>query len=247
MGVSIRKESSRRRLTAPQIALQCAHSGYGQLIKASDIEGPSPAAVSKALARLAKQGILQRVSKGLYFAPRNTPLGPSHPSAAAIAAKVLEGKSRPTGTTAANLLGLSTQVPACPEYVVFSWHHKGQFRGMNLHFRRACRPHSLDAWQGALLEVLRDRGRYIDTEPNDAIARLTSLLAQADTPTVLRHLGTVALDEPPRVRAMLGALLECSGCPEDIWIPLKGSLNPLTRFEFGFFESLPNGKEWQAK
>jgi hypothetical protein len=63
----------------------------------------------------------------------------------------------------------------------------------------------------------------------------------------LRELREVALEEPPRVRAMLGAMFAYAELPGDLWEPLKASLNPLSKFDFGLFSELPNAQQWQAK
>lgn len=75
----------------------------------------SPYAVGMALARLVRAGAVRRVSRGLYDVPRKHPtLGPLSPDADAVA-NGLAGRDRiklqPTGAYAANLLGLSEQVP----------------------------------------------------------------------------------------------------------------------------------------
>ena len=73
-------------------------------------------AVDLTLHRLAKKGTVRRLARGLYDYPRTHPkLGVLLPSVEAIA-KALAGKDRlrlqPAGAYAANLLGLSEQVPA---------------------------------------------------------------------------------------------------------------------------------------
>lgn len=75
----------------------------------------TPDAVRMALMRLARNGDIRRVSRGLYDVPRQHPtLGTLSPDADAIA-RTLAGRDRiklqPTGAYAANLLGLSEQVP----------------------------------------------------------------------------------------------------------------------------------------
>lgn len=242
-----RKGRQSRHRSAAQAALRRAASSSDGLIRAADLAGTSPQAVSRALARLAKKGALQRVAKGIYYAPKETLLGMSRPSEAAITAKALEGKSRPTGTTAANLLGLSTQVSARPEYAAFGSSSAKALGGARLTLRRGAMPSSLEAWQGALLEVARDGGRFVEVEPEIAISRLATLLSEQGTARSRRQLAKSAQDEPPRVRAILGALLSHLGSPESVWAPLKASLNPLSRFEFGIFRALPNSREWQAK
>jgi hypothetical protein len=73
-------------------------------------------AVDLALHRMVKDGTLRRLARGLYDYPNTHPeLGVLLPSIDSIA-KALAGKDRlrlqPTGAYAANLLGLSEQVPA---------------------------------------------------------------------------------------------------------------------------------------
>jgi len=74
-----------------------------------------PAAVRQALARLTKAGKLRRIRQGLYERPRAHPLIGNTPSSSMDVAKVmLEARSAPwqvSGAFAANLLGLSEQVP----------------------------------------------------------------------------------------------------------------------------------------
>jgi hypothetical protein len=79
------------------------------------------AAIDKALQRLAARGALRRLSRGLYDKPRqDAVLGLLWPTVDAIVA-ALTGKDKlrlqPTGAYAANLLGLSDQVPARVEFL----------------------------------------------------------------------------------------------------------------------------------
>jgi hypothetical protein len=81
----------------------------------------SRAAIDKAMQRLAARGELRRLSRGLYDKPYEDPLlGTLWPSVDAIVA-ALTGKDKlrlqPTGAYAANLLGLSDQVPARVEFL----------------------------------------------------------------------------------------------------------------------------------
>ena len=73
-------------------------------------------AVDKALSRMAADGSVRRVARGLYDVPKRHPLvGFTVPSIDQVA-KAVAGKNgtrlQPTGAYAANLLGLSDQVPA---------------------------------------------------------------------------------------------------------------------------------------
>ena len=73
-------------------------------------------AVDLALHRLAKRGVVRRLTRGVYDYPKEHPvLGTLSPSADSIA-QALAGRDRtriqPAGAYAANALGLSEQVPA---------------------------------------------------------------------------------------------------------------------------------------
>jgi hypothetical protein len=78
-------------------------------------------AIDKTLQRLAKRGKLRRLSRGIYDKPREDPLlGPLWPSIDEVT-KALTDKDKlrlqPAGAYAANLLGLSEQVPATVEFL----------------------------------------------------------------------------------------------------------------------------------
>ena len=93
--------------------------GYGRGIVISPtnfLDLGERAAVDKALARLSTDGPLRRLTRGLYEYPRTHPvLGTLSPTpekvARALAGKV-GARLQPTGAYAANLLGLTEQVPA---------------------------------------------------------------------------------------------------------------------------------------
>ena len=92
-------------------------SGRGSVFSPSDfLDLGSRDAVDQALSRLARKDILRRLARGLYDYPKTHPvLGVVSPTPEAIA-KALAGRHgirlQPSGAYAANLLGLSTQVPA---------------------------------------------------------------------------------------------------------------------------------------
>jgi|ERR1035441_4057770 hypothetical protein len=74
-----------------------------------------PAAIRQALVRLTKSGKLKRIRRGFYERPRFHPIiGQSTSSSMDVARAILESRHAPwqvSGATAANLLGLSEQVP----------------------------------------------------------------------------------------------------------------------------------------
>ncbi len=113
-----------------------------------------------------------------------------------------------------------------------------------VHTGRSAQRASLSAEDGAILETLRERARASDLSPKDTVRRLLVLLSDEKR---FRRLAVVAIGEPPRVRAMLGALGEELSMPSRLLEELRGSLNPLSRYDFGRLESLRHAKQWQAK
>ena len=79
------------------------------------------AAVDQALSRLVREGILRRVSRGVYGYPERSrllgELSPRPEEVAKALARRGSQKLQPSGAFAANLLGLSEQVPARIEYI----------------------------------------------------------------------------------------------------------------------------------
>lgn len=75
----------------------------------------SRAAVDQALSRSTRAGLLRKVARGLYDLPRVDPVFGAAASSADEVAKALARRDgvriQPSGAHAANILGLSTQVP----------------------------------------------------------------------------------------------------------------------------------------
>jgi hypothetical protein len=94
------------------------------------------------------------------------------------------------------------------------------------------------------LDFLRTGGRTSERSPQATIRRTLELLSEAGR---YRRLTDIGDAEPPRVRALLGALGERIGKHPKAVTQLRGSLNPLSRFDFGVFVAMPNAKAWQAK
>lgn len=247
-------QKSKRQCGAMELARKHVRQGPGSLIRATDLVGATPAAASKALSRLAGQGEIRRVRKGLYYVPKATLLGESRPSESAVVRKVLNHRARPTGMTAANALGLTTQLPSRPEYAVYASATPRGLETARLRMRSRTQTGDLEPQDAALLEFIRDRGRHGELGAQETYARVRLLLTggkelskSGSTTLRIQRLRDAALLEPPRVRAILGALMVHAGFPPTLWKPLRESLNPFSRFNFGLFRELPNAREWQAK
>lgn len=210
----------------------------------ADFTDLPPAAVSQTLSRLTRDGEIKRVRKGIYYRPKQTVIGESRPSPIILNRLLLGDEARPTGITAANLLGFTTQNPGRPTYAISKSHAPTNLPGVKVTVRRPARNTDLDVKQGALLEFLRDRGSTSDLNPVDTVRKLVDILHDVMD---FEKLADAAMMEPPRVRAMLGALGEAVGVDETILRKLRESLNPYSHFDFGKLQILPSAKEWQSK
>lgn len=210
----------------------------------SDFRDLSANAAAHTLSRMAADGELQRLRKGLYYRPKMTAIGPSMPSATSALAQTFQAPLHPAGLSAANALGLSTQNPGRGEFATPAAAPPGALAGAVVHTRRPATRVGLSARDGALLETLRERARSSDLSPEATERRLLSLVSD---PADFRRLASAALAEPPRVRAMLGALGQQAGAPASALKLLRESLNPISRFDFGALAGLEHARDWQAQ
>lgn len=206
-----------------------------------------PAAVARAMSRLAKAGLIDRLSKGVYYRTRNTAVGKSGPHPAAVQALATRRHALfPSGAYAANFLGFATQTMPRIELSTSASSVPRKLIGQDtvLHTRRPATWSTLSRTDAALLDFLRLAGKASELSPDQTAGKTLALLAELGR---YQRLVAIAHSEPPRVRALLGALGELLGNQTDALYRLRASLNPLSKFDFGAFADLPSAKSWQAK
>ena len=236
-GTANTAETVRRRIEA----------GGERVWRLADFDGMPFTAVAQALSRLARQGVIQRLGKGLYYRPRQTAFGPSRPNPAQIRSLPVRRKGVfPAGIAAANLLGFTTQNPARVEVATNGPSLPRLIVGKEtvIHTRRPEAWRALSETDAALLDFLRNRGESSELSPEETVEKLLEYFRE---PGRFERLLKVAPSEPPRVRAMLGAIGQQLGQPESRLSALRKSLNPLSRFDFGSLAALEHAREWQAK
>lgn len=219
-------------------------SRHPQYWKLEQFAGLPSAAVAMTLSRLARAGELERVGRGLYYRSVPTVFGPSRPAPSNTAARLLTAPAHPAGLSAANLLGLSSQNPRQPEYATSSPGKPRALQHAIVHCGRPRQRVGLSPTEGAILEILRERAQSSDLSPTLTVEQLLRLLNDKSR---FRRLASAAAAEPPRVRAMLGALGEELGMPPPVLARLRRSLNPLSRFDFGLLRGLNWASAWQAR
>src|SRR5437870_195223 len=103
---------------AREIKDEVGSADPGTFFSSTQFHGPR-AAVESALSRLASDGHLRRVRRGLYWKGVKSRFGTGKPRPAEIALAIAKDRAiGPTGWTASHALGLSTQLPAVPEFAV---------------------------------------------------------------------------------------------------------------------------------
>jgi hypothetical protein len=141
--------------------------------------------VDMTFSALLRDRVIRRVRRGLYDVPKVNPdlggtLSPDIDQAARALARRHRWTIVPEGAWAANLLGLSTQVPAKIIYLSDGPNQKVQLGRRTIHFKHA-RPHILGQEQGMTALVIQAL-RYIGKQGLDdaLIRRLRSLLPEAE-------------------------------------------------------------------
>lgn len=204
-------------------------------------------AVAQALSRLTRQGLLQRLSKGVYYRPRQTTFGKSLPNPAIMQKLASRRKTVfPSGIAAANLLGFTTQMTGRGEVATSALSLPRKLIGSDtvVHTRRPEAWTSLSDQDAALLDFLRRAGSTSELPDEETLKKTLALFSEKGR---FERLLKVADTEPPRVRAIIGAIGEQIGKSPSALKRLKESLNPFSRFDFGALHALRHAKEWQAR
>lgn len=147
--------------------------------------------VDKTLSRLCAQGIIRRVATGLYDFPRKDEelggkLSPDINHVARAIARKNGVRIQPSGAQAANLLGLSTQVPAQVVYLTNGKSRTVDVANRTLIFKRA-EPREMQPGSdmGILVtQALRYMGR--DQVDKDVIDYLRRQLSDSDRKKLLK-------------------------------------------------------------
>lgn len=179
------------------------HEGF---FRTHDFEAIPPAVVARELRRLAVDGELRRIRKGLYWRGQKTMLGIAPPALSVLLNELVgETTYGPAGVSAANALGLTSQVTACDQIAV---NGRPPQDLPNVHFvqrsgRRGRKSERLSPHEVGLIEVLASFHDVVD-DPSSALQRLSDLLREG----AFRRdaLLAAAKTEPPRVRRALISL-----------------------------------------
>ena len=169
------------------------HHALGWVFSSADFRDlGSPTAVRLALMRHARKGAIRKVSRGLYDLPRRLPRLGSLPPSSDQVVQAVQGRDRsrvqPSGAHAANLLGLSEQVPVRAVFLTDGRSRAVQLGKQQIVFRHATSRQMASAGRisGTVIQALRWLGRrHMDA---NIVAILRRRLSDRDKKQLMRDL-----------------------------------------------------------
>ena len=163
--------------------------------------------ISRVLSECVNDGLLLRIANGIYCKPIETRFGPLFPSVEELVEAIARRDNAqilPTGETAQNQLGLSTQVPMNSVYLTTGSARKLVLRGRTVTLKRsvprtfACK----NDFMAALIQALKSIGK--DNLTEEHMSTIVGLLKEhLDDATYADDLKTA----PIWVRKMLSEII----------------------------------------
>lgn len=215
------------------------------------IEKAKYSTAAKVLERLQTEGLIKKVSKGVFYKPEQTVFGVLKPDYSEQLRKYLfeNGKrvAYETGFSLYNRMGLTTQM---------AFRIKIASRSKRISINRsAVKADAVKSYAEVtdmnyellgLLDAIKDIKRIPDCTVSKAVKIISSKINNLNEKQIA-ELVKYALLYPPRVRALTGAILENKKAIVNIE-KLKESINPLTKIKLGLKEvDLPNIKNWNIE
>ena len=206
--------------------------GYEQL----KIDKAKYVTAAKALERLIKKGVIKKVSKGTFYKPKMTVFGESKPSDKEILRPYLfQGNKRIayiTGVYLYNQLGLTTQMAFRIKIASLSkriYINTGAIKATPVKSYAEVTDENYELL--GFLDAMKDLKIIPDLDVQSAVNILSNTIKKLNEQQI-QEMFKYALRYPPRVRALLGAILEQVNKKNKIE-KLRKSLNPLTHFNMG--------------
>lgn len=219
--------------------------GYPDL----DINREDFQSTAKVLERLQGKGLIKKMSNGVFYKPIKTAFGELKPDYnEQLRPFLFENGKRiayVTGTYLYNQMGLTTQLAV---------RVKIASRSKRISINRgALKADAVKSYAEVtesnyallgFLDAIKDIRKIPDTTVQNSVKILSAKIAEMDEKEIARLI-KYALLYPPRVRALLGAILENKGKSKNTTKTLLNSINPLTRIELGLNTSdLPTIENW---
>ena len=175
-----------------KILVRIRRRGRGLAFSSKDfLDVGSRASVDQTLSSLTKAGEIRRVARGIYDFPRVNPelggqLSPDYDSVAHAIARKNGVRIEPSGAWAANLLGLSTQVPAKIVYLSNGTSRTYQVGKQTVFFQRVAPKQLLPKSGPATLVVQALRYLGQDHVDDSVVAQLRDRFSPSERKALLR-------------------------------------------------------------
>lgn len=213
-----------------------------------DLEQNEFQAAAKALERFIKKGRIRRVSSGRFYKPKQSVFGELRPREDELLKPyLLQDGSRIayiTGGSLYNRMGLTTQVPntikvASKRKRITTKIGAIQVKPIKSYVDVTSENYHLLE----ILDALKDFKTIADLDKKSALALIMNMIGTLPKPEYSRLI-RYALNYPPRVAALLGAIVEQSN-KENGLEALRRNLNPFTTYKLGIKrEELPTAPGW---
>ncbi len=207
---------------------------------------------AKALERLQKKGTIKKVSKGVFYKPEISVFGALPPNYDAILKNYLYENGKRvgyiTGMGLYKQLNLTTQMAFRNKIATNRNRKKIEISWLKTNSVKAYANITEENFQLlGILDAIKDINLILDTPARKAVKMLMDkikIFPKKDIESLLKY----ALQYPPRVRALLGAMAEYIFGDDYDLKALKKSLNPSTSFKLSIKNTdLPTIKNWNIK
>ena len=206
---------------------------------------------AKALERLQKKGLIKKVAKGKFYKPEQTVFGELKPDYYEQLRPYLyqNGKriAYVTGVSLYNQLRLTTQIPS---QIKIASYNKRIYIKQGVLKADAVKSYAKVTNSNfkllGILDALKDIKKIPDSKVANSVLLIDRLIAALNA-NQIKNLIKYALLYPPRVRALLGSIIE--NLDGNIEIEeLRNSLNPLSKYKIGLNEKdLPTVINWNIE
>lgn len=192
------------------------------------------------LGRMVKAGLIEKVGRGKYYRPKTSVFGNIEPLPNEMVKDLMYSNGvlsgYVTGYSVWNQMGLTSQISNI--IIIGTSRRRDALKRGNYEIRFIMQPNKITSDSIPLLQILDSLKlikRIPDTTVDQSVRIIKKYIADLDE-NRLSSLVKLAMKYPPRVRALLGAILESIGNNQYLG-KLKQSLNPTSTYAIGLTES----------
>lgn len=188
------------------------------------------------LGRMVKLGVLEKAGRGKYYKPKTSVFGNIGPSSYEIVKDLIHDNGvlsgYVTGYTIWNQMGLTSQISNV--IMIGTSRRRDPLKRGNYEIRFIMQPNKITSDSIPLLQIL-DSLKLLKMIPDTSVGHSVRIIKKYISNLEEKRLSTLVKlvrKYPPRVRALLGAILESTGNDKYIG-QLKQSLNPTSTYAIG--------------